>query len=148
VQKTYKYLFIIAALLIAFFLSYKRIKHFVSPHYLDNEAVNIEHKLYSPDSAVAIVYYTLDVGARGIRDYKAVLRQSDYNDDLMINNLPPELVVIMWIDNKTLAVNYDPNEPLRLGGLSTDLDLKRDTLTRNGVTILVKERVEKENFAP
>jgi hypothetical protein len=147
VQKAYKYLFIIAGLLIAFFLSYKRVKHFVSPHYLDNDAVMIEHKLYSPDSSVAIVYYTLDVGARGIRNYKAVLRQSDYNDDLMTNNLPPELVVIKWIDNKTLEVNYDPNEPIRLGGLATDLDLKKDTLTRNGVTILVKERVEKENFA-
>jgi hypothetical protein len=148
VQKASKYLFILAALLIAFFLSYKRIKHFASPHYLDNEAVNIEHKLYSPDSSVAIVYYTLDVGARGIRDYKAVVRQSDYNDDLMTHNLPPELVVIKWIDNKTIEVKYDPNEPLRLGGLATDLDLERDTLTRNGVTFLVRERMEKENFAP
>ncbi len=137
---------IIGGLLVFFFVSYKRIKHFVNPHYLDNEAVSIENKLYSPDSSIAIVYYILDVGARGFRNYKAVLRQSDYNGDLMTYNLPPELVVVRWINNKTLEVNYDPNESFRLGGLTTDLDLKRDTLTRNGVTLIVKQRIEKENF--
>jgi hypothetical protein len=66
----------------------------------------------------------------------------------MAYNLPPELVVVKWVNNKMLAVKYDPNESLRLGGLVTDLDLTKDSLTRNGITLIVKERIKKESFIP
>ena len=59
----------------------------------------------------------------------------------MKNNLPPQLVVLGWTKNNTLSVQYNPNMALALGGGLTDLDLKKDTLERNGILIIIKERI-------
>ena len=119
-----------------------------SPHYIDNNAVTMNERLFSPDSSVAVVYYTLDVGARGDRLYKSILRADDYDDELTKYNLPPEIVVVNWQDNQTLKVTYDPNEIYRLGGTHTDLDLTKDTIIVNGIKLVVTERKPKEKYIP
>ena len=84
-----------------------------NPHYLDNKAVSVDSTFYSPDKSIAVVYYTLDVGARGLRHYKSILTEKDNDDDLIKNNLPPELIVQKWKDNNTLEVVFDEYEGYR-----------------------------------
>ncbi|RZJ18390.1 MAG: hypothetical protein EON51_17390 [Acinetobacter sp.] len=115
-----------------------------NPHYLNNSEVAIDKKLFSPDSSVAVVNYTLDVGTRGTRTYKSLLREKDYDNELTRYTLPPELVVLKWIDNTTLAVKYDPNEIFRLGGQYTALDFTKDTIVVNEIFVVIKHRI-KEN---
>jgi len=115
-----------------------------NPHYIGNKDVTIEKKLYSPDRSMAVVYYTLDVGARGTRSYKSLLAKDDYDHNLMTFNLPPEIVVLNWVDNKTLNVRYDPNEILNLGGTYTEIDFTKDSIVINGVSLIITQRI-KEN---
>jgi hypothetical protein len=115
-----------------------------SPHYINNKDVAISEKLYSPDRSIAVVYYILDVGARGTRLYKSLLTESNYDDELMTYNLPPEIIVLKWVDNKTINVRYDPNEIFRLGGTYSEMDYTKDTIIVNGVSLIIKERI-KEN---
>lgn len=129
-------------------LVFKGCRYDWSPHYIDNSAVTIENKLYSPDSSIAVVYYTLDVGGRGIREYKSLLREKDYDNDLTIYNLPPEITVVKWLDNKTLNVRYDPSEIYRLGATASELDITKDTIIVNGVNLVMSERIQKKTFAP
>ena len=110
--------------------------------------MTMNDRLFSPDSSVAVVYYTLDVGARGDRIYKSILRADDYDDELTTYNLPPEIVVVNWQDNQTLKVTYDPNEIYRLGGTHSDLDLTKDTIIVNGIKLVVTERKPKEKYIP
>ena len=126
-------------------LAFKGCRHDWSPHYLKNNAVTINEKLFSPDSSAAVVYYTLDVGARGDRLYKSLLREEDYDGKLTTFNLPPEIVVSNWVDNQTLNVKYDQNEIYRLGSVYSDLDLTKDTLIINGIKLIVTERKSKED---
>ncbi|WP_210490151.1 hypothetical protein [Rufibacter aurantiacus] len=123
-------------------LIFRACRYYWSPHYIGNRAVEIDGKLYSPDSTAAVVFYTLDVGARGTRSYKSLLKEKDYDDELTAYNLPPEIVVEKWVDNKTLNVKYDPNEIYRLGGTHTDLDLTKDTVVVNDVFLVIKQRVK------
>lgn len=115
-----------------------------NPHYINNKAVQINEKLFSPDSSIAVVNYSLDVGARGIRNYKSLLREKNYDGELTQYTLPPELVVLKWVDNKRLNVKYDPNEVFRLGGQHTELDFTKDTIVVNDIFVIIKQRV-KEN---
>ncbi|MBA9079880.1 hypothetical protein [Rufibacter quisquiliarum] len=111
-----------------------------NPHYFNNNAVQLDSLLYSPDSSKAVVYYTLDVGARGLRQYQTLLRKADFEDELTRFSLPPELIIQKWRSNDTLEVIYDQYEGYSKGGQITDLPLEKDTLTRNGATILIQER--------
>ena len=148
-KKSYKIIAFILIIILLFVLTFKSCRHFWNPHYLDNKAINIDNKLFSPDSSVAVVYYTLDNGAINFHSYKTILRPQDYDNDLLTNNLPEQIIVLGWHDNKTLDVKCDPNEAIRLGGGVTDLDLTKDTLIRNGVTIIIRERVAKiKNYIP
>ncbi|MDO6437865.1 hypothetical protein Q4534_10620 [Cyclobacterium sp. 1_MG-2023] len=109
---------------------------------MDNNAVTIERKQLSPNNSIAVVYYTLDVGARGTRLYKSLLREKDYKKNLFDFNLPPELVIEKWLNNKTLFVKYDPNEIYRLGATYSELDMLRDTIKVNGIDLIITERIE------
>ena len=111
-----------------------------NPHYLENDAVQLDSLLYSPDSSKAVVYYTLDVGARGLRQYQTLLRIADFEDQLTRFSLPPELVVQKWRSSDTLEVIYDEYEGYSKGGQITDLPLEKDTLALNGATILIQDR--------
>ena len=125
---------------------WKSCKYDLNPHYLNNDAVQLDSLLYSPDSSKAVVYYTLDVGARGLRQYQTLLRKGDFDDKLTRFSLPPELVIQKWRSNDTLEVIYDEYEVFAKGGQITDLPLEKDTLARNGVTILVQERVLSKKY--
>lgn len=142
-----KKLAFISLFTIPLILTYKSCKYFWNPHYLDNKSVFIKNKLFSPDSTFAVIYYTLYAGVAGPRSYKSI---SKPNENYVYPNLLPEQIIVLgWHDEKTLFVKYDPNEPIRLGGGSTDLDLTRDTLKLNGVTVVIKERVQKIlNYIP
>ena len=115
-----------------------------NPHYLGNSEVTIGKKLCSPDSSEAVANYSLHVGARGIRFYKSLLRKKDYSNDFTKYALPPEIVVLNWVDNRILNVKYDPNEILRLGEMHTELNFNKDTIVINDVSVIIKQRI-KEN---
>lgn len=136
---------ILALLILSIFgiIIFKGCRYDWSPHYIDNDAVTINEKLFSPDSSVTVVFHTLDVGARGDKLYKSLLRSNDYGGKLTTYNLPPEIVIVNWEDNQTLKVTYDPNE-IRLGGTHTNLDLTKDTINVNGINLIVTERKTRE----
>lgn len=119
---------------------WQKFKYDWNPHYLNNDAVIVDEYFYSPDSSVAVLYYTLDIGARGLAQYKSVLRKGDEQGDLMKYNLPPVLLVQKWKDNNILEVIYDEYQGFLQGGGLTDLSLSKDTVIRNGVTVLILER--------
>jgi len=89
---------------------------------------------------VAVVGYTLDVGARGDREYTTLLRQEDYQGDLAEFMLPAEYTEPTWRGKDTLEVIYDEEEAFRRGGNVTNVNKERDTVLLNGVVLLVKER--------
>lgn len=124
-------------------LTIKSFRHLLRVHYIGNDAVRIDSTLYAPDSNYLVIFYTLDVGARGTREYKSLISKNEFESDLSVNNLPEQLVVKKWFNDTIIEVIYDTNELYRLGGGMTDLDLSRDTLKRNNITILVKDRIIK-----
>jgi hypothetical protein len=128
-------------------LTARSCRHMMRVHYLDNDAVRTDSLLYSPDSNYLVIYYTLDVGARGAREYKSLIHKNEFESDLLDNNLPEQLVVKRWFNDTIIEVIYDTNELFRLGGM-TDLDLSRDTLKRNNITIVVKDRIIKRTRFP
>lgn len=122
----YRKLAITFLILLAFgILIFRSFRYDWNPHYIDNNEVAIGKKLFSPDISIAVVYYTLDVGTRGIRPYKSLLRKKDYGYDMTKYSLPPQLVVLKWVDNRTLNVKYDPNEKIRIGGGLQNLTLHK-----------------------
>src|SRR5215510_3293032 len=63
---------------------------------------------YSPDRAMLILDYTLDIGALGYsKGGTAVLKISDLAKDLTQFNLPDNLEHVKWIDNKTISARMD-----------------------------------------
>ena len=131
-------------LLILGILVFRSCRYDWNPHYIGNNEVRVYKKIFSPDSSIAVVNYSLDVGVRGFRTYKSLLREKDYDEELTQYTLPPQLVVLKWVDNKSLDVKYDPNEVFRLGGQYTELDFAKDTLVINGIFVIIKQRI-KEN---
>jgi hypothetical protein len=112
-----------------------------NPHYAGNKSVCLDaHSLYNLDSSVAVVGYTLDVGARGARYYTTLLRKADYQGDLSKFMLPAEYMEPTWRGKDTLEVLYDEGEAFRRGGNVTNVDKKRDMVILNGIVIKVKER--------
>ncbi len=111
-----------------------------NPHYAANKAVTIERKLYNADSSAAVVSYALDIGARGIAEYKTLLRKEDYQHDLSDFMLPVEYTEPKWQGRDTLYVVYDEVEALLRGGNITNVQKEKDVVTLNGVVIIVKER--------
>lgn len=126
---------------IAAVATWKGCKYDWNPHYASNEDVHMHsHSLYNSDSSVAVVGYTLDVGARGDREYTTLLRQEDYQGDLAEFMLPAEYTEPTWRGKDTLEVIYDEEEAFRRGGNVTNVNKERDTVLLNGVVLLVKER--------
>jgi hypothetical protein len=89
---------------------------------------------------VAVVGYTLDVGARGDRGYTTLLRKEDYQGDLAAFMLPAEYTEPAWRGKDTLEVIYEEEAAFRRGGNVTHVLKERDAVLLNGVVILVKER--------
>ena len=136
-----KILLIISILTIIVIFPYKSFHHFINPHYLDNIGVTIDDELFSSDSSSSVLYYTLDIGARGTASYQTIISNKNYGDNLMKYNLPPQLIILGWTSDNKLLVEYNPNMAFHTGGGLTDLNLKKDTLERNGVEIIIKKRV-------
>jgi hypothetical protein len=116
-------------------------RYYWNPHYVSNKAVDINPRsLYNSDSSVAVVEYTLDIGARGFANYKTLLRKEDYQRDLSKFMLPVEYIEPIWRSRDTLEVIYEEGEAFRSGGNMTNVDKERDTVILNEIVILVKER--------
>ena len=111
-----------------------------NPHYLNNEAVEVNKIVYNNDSSAAVINYTLDIGARGFAEYQAVLKKTDFQHDLSKFLLPAEYTSLKWRGNDTLEVVFDEYAGYEIAGPLTNLDLNSDVLARNGVTIVVTER--------
>ncbi|WP_460607978.1 hypothetical protein [Hymenobacter terrigena] len=94
--------------------------------------------LYNSDSSVAVVNYTLDIGARGFAEYQTLLRKSDFQHDLSKFLLPAEYANPRWKGTDTLEVVFD--EYRGLGGPQTKLPLDSDVVSQNGVVIVIVER--------
>jgi hypothetical protein len=134
-------LLFLGTITIAFVATWKGCRYDWNPHYASNKDVRMHfHPLYNTDSSVAVVGYTLDVGARGDRDYTTLLRKEDYQGDLAAFMLPVEYTEPAWRGKDTLEVVYEEEEAFRRGGNTTHVPKERDTVLLNGVVILVKER--------
>lgn len=73
----------------------------------DNDFVE-ESRQYSPNRAMLILNYTLDIGALGYsKGGTAVLRTSDLAKDLTQFSLPDNLEQVTWIDNETVSARID-----------------------------------------
>lgn len=96
--------------------------------------------LYNLDSSVAVVNYTLDVGARGDRSYQTLLKKNDYQGDLSKFMLPAEYIEPKWRGNDTLEVIYDEGAAYQRGGNTTNIDKRKDRVILNGVVVIVRER--------
>src|SRR5262249_28910207 len=69
----------------------------------DNDFVEVSRQ-YSPNRAMLILNYTLDIGALGYSNGgTAVLRTSDLAKDLTQFSLPDNLDQAKWIDNETIS---------------------------------------------
>lgn len=121
-------------------LTWKSCRYDWNPHYAANKAVYIGDRLYNADSSVAVVNYTLDIGARGIAGYNTLLRMQDYKGDLAEFILPVEYIEPKWQGLDTLEVVYNEAESLLRGGNTTKVQKEKDVVTLNGVVIIVKER--------
>ena len=76
--------------------------------YISDSDFVEESREYSPDRAMLILNYTLDIGALGYSNRgTAVLRISDLTKDLTQFNLPDNLEQVKWIDNKTISARID-----------------------------------------
>ena len=118
--------------------TFKSCRYDWNPHYLSNEAIQVNKIIYSPDSTAAVVNYTLDIGARGFAEYQTVLKTSDFQHDLSKFLLPAEYTSLKWRSKDTLEVVFD--EYAGLGGPLTNLDRTNDVVSQNGITIIVIER--------
>jgi len=73
----------------------------------DTDFVEVSRQ-YSPDRAMLILDYTLDIGALGYsKGGTAVLKISDLTKDLTQFSLPDNLEHVKWIDNKTISARMD-----------------------------------------
>src|SRR5262245_24342864 len=73
----------------------------------DNDFVEVSRQ-YSPNRAMLILNYTLDIGALGYsKGGTAVLRTSDLAKDLTQFSLPDNLEQAKWIDNETISARID-----------------------------------------
>ncbi len=121
-------------------VTWKSCRYAWNPHYAANEAVCMGNKLYNADSSAAVVNYTLDIGARGIADYKTLLRTRDYQGDLAKFMLPVEYIEPKWRGLDTLEVIYNEAEAFLRGGNTTSIQKEKDIVTLNGIVITIKER--------
>lgn len=134
---------VLGTLSIAAVATWKGCRYDWSPHYFGNKNVYRDSRslsLYNSDRSAAVVGYTLDVGARGTRDYTTLLRKEDYEGDLAKFMLPAEYIEPVWRGKDTLEVIYDEATAFNLGGNSTNVNKERDTVLLNGIVILVRER--------
>ena len=121
-------------------VTFKSCRYNWNPHYLSNEAVQVNKTIYNPDSTAAVVNYTLDIGARGFAEYQTVLKTTDLQRDLSKFLLPAEYTSPKWRSNDTLEVVFDEYAGYQLAGPLTNLDLNSDVVAQNGVTIVVVRR--------
>lgn len=127
-------------------LIFKSCRYDWSPHYLENPAIKIHEKLDSPDSSFVLLRYSLDVGARGIRMYNAVLSKEELQSDLNEFLLPPEAIPIKWISNDCMEIHFDPNEKYRKGGSIHELNFSKDSIDFNGIHLVVTKRSPLEPY--
>ncbi len=77
----------------------------------------VEHeRQYSPDKSMLILTYSVDIGAFGYGNGgKAVLKPSDMSKNLKEFDLPPKLIQVKWINNKTISAGIDIIPSIRSG---------------------------------
>ncbi len=94
----------------------------------------VEHdRQYSPDKSMFILNYSLDTGAFGFGNGgNAVLKISDTSKNLKQFNLPDNLIMVKWIDNKTISARIDIIPFIRSG---KNIEIKDTEI--NGVKIKV-----------
>lgn len=127
-------------------LVFKSCRYDWSPHYLENPAVKIHEMLDSPDSSFVLLRYSLDVGARGIRIYNAILSKEELQADLSEFILPVEAIPINWISNDCMEIHFDPNEKYRRGGSIHEFDFAQDSIDFKGIQLVVTKRVPLESY--
>jgi hypothetical protein len=121
--------------------TWKGCKYDWNPHYASNKDVHMHsHPLNNSDSSVAVVGYTLDVGARGDREYTTLLRKENYQGDLAEFMLPAEYTEPVWRGKDTLEAIYDEEQAFMRGGNVTNVDKERDIVKLNRIVIKVKQR--------
>jgi hypothetical protein len=76
-------------------------------HVITNNAVELQEVKYNQSHDYCVVTYTLDVGARGTRLYKSLLKTENLDGNLLEENIPTGVSDIKWLDNRTASVQYN-----------------------------------------
>jgi len=76
-------------------------------HVITNNAVELQELKYNGSHDYCIVTYSLDVGARGSRLYRSLLKTENLDGNLLEGHLPTGVTGIRWLDNRTASVEYD-----------------------------------------
>ncbi|RZL06893.1 MAG: hypothetical protein EOO89_23835 [Pedobacter sp.] len=76
-------------------------------HVITNNAVELRELKYNGSHDYCIVTYSLDVGARGSRLYRTLLKTENLDGNLLEGHLPTGVANISWLDNRTASVEYN-----------------------------------------
>jgi len=112
-------------------------------HVITNPAVELKELKYNRSHDYCIVTYILDVGARGERLYKSLLKTKDLDGNLLKGHLPTGIENVQWLNNRTVNVEYNSSiESLNASGNQELIPLfqKRDTVQVGEIKFLVVSR--------
>ncbi len=91
------------------------------------------YRLYSPDSSMLLLNYSLDIGAFGYTiGFVAVLKKSELNKNLRDYTVSKQYINYQWLDNQTVSAQIDILPNLRSG---ENIDLEEENM--NGIKIKV-----------
>jgi hypothetical protein len=76
-------------------------------HLITNTAVEILELKYNAAHDYCIAMYSLDIGARGSRIYKSLMKTERLDENLFEGNIPTGIKDINWLDDSTVSVKYD-----------------------------------------
>lgn len=101
--------------------------------YVSDQDFVENSRLFSPDSSMIALDYSIDLGAFGTgRRGTVIIRSSDIHKDLSKFTLPLEYIDVKWVNNKTVTAGVDVISDFRIGKM-TEI---RDTAI-NGVYVKV-----------
>lgn len=76
-------------------------------HSITNDAVEVRELKYNPKHDYCFVTYLLDVGVRGTKLYKSILKTSELDGNLLQGHLPTGVSVIKWQSNRIAEIEYN-----------------------------------------
>jgi len=101
------------------------------------------YRKFSPDSAMLLINYSLDLGAFGYGQCgTAILNSFDTTKNLRDFSLPNTFTKLEWIDNNTISAQYDILNLLRTG---RKIELKDEQVNNIKIEVSALDYINKED---